>query len=203
MGRTLLWQAAFVPFVSMMAIMVWSLFVPGYSSMVQHMSELQLLQHPIAQVTRVVPIALGLSIVGFGIALLGRRGSWMPFTAVTAIIFGAANTSNGIFASGDPRHGLYGLAMFFILVPACFAAELPRREDNGRVIAVSLATALFLLAYTWLQFSGLDPHGFRGATQRFAVMVLVGWYTFAALVLLRLRSTTYQPSDEAAMAATR
>lgn len=187
MEKALLKQAAIVPVTAMVAVILWSLVVPHYSSVSQHLSELQLLQHPIAAATRVVPIAVGLSVMAFGAALLMGGTPRMPFTAFCALVFGAANLSNGIFVSGDPRHGLYGLAMFFILVPACFAAELPRAPNTRRAMSLSLATAIFLLTYTWLQFSGLDPHGYRGITQRVAVLVLTGWYTLAALTLLQPR----------------
>lgn len=184
MRKILLWQVAILPVGAMAVVIAWAFFVPHYSSVSQHLSELQLLQHPIAFVTRFIPIAVGLSVMAFGIAVLVNESPRMPFTGAAALIFGAANTSNGLFVSGDPRHGLWGLAMFFILVPACYAAELSRTVDNRRAINISLATALFLLTYTWLQFSGLDPHGFRGVTQRIAVLVLTGWYTYAAMTLL-------------------
>ena len=185
MRKALLLQAAYLPVFIMAALVAWAFFVPHYHSVSQHLSELQLLSHPIATATRFAPIVVGLSIMLFGIAVLVQDSPRMPFTGVTAMIFGAANASNGLFVAGDPRHGLFGLAMFFIIVPACYAAELARREDKRFAINLSLATAVCLLTYVWLQFSGLDPHGYRGVTQRIAVLVIFGWYTFAALNLLK------------------
>lgn len=39
------------------------------------------------------------------------------------------------------------------------------------------------MAYLWLNISGLDP--FRGLTQRIAILVVLGWYSFASYHLLR------------------
>ena len=184
MDRFLIRQAAYLPLGMMLAVILWALFVPGYSSVVQHMSELQLLQHPIASATRIIPVVVGLSVMAFGVGILFQSRGAMVFTAATALVFGAANTSNGIFISGNPLHGLYGLAMFYVLVPACFAAELPHTPLKRRAVTVSLAVSFFSLTYFWLQFSNLDPHGFRGLTQRVAVLILTGWYTYAAIFLL-------------------
>lgn len=184
MQRFLIKQAAYLPFGMMLAVVLWALFVPGYSSVTQHMSELQLLPHPIAPVTRIIPIVVGLSVMAFGVGVLIQSRGAMLFTAATALVFGAANTSNGIFISGNPLHGLYGQAMFYVLVPACFVAELPRAVHTRRAVTVSLAVAFVSLTYLWLQFSTLDPHGFRGLTQRVAVLMLTGWYTYAATFLL-------------------
>ncbi|MDX1442851.1 MAG: DUF998 domain-containing protein [Gammaproteobacteria bacterium] len=191
MRKVLLLQVAYLPVCAMALLIAWAFFVPHYSSVSQHLSELQLLEHPIALATRFLPVVVGLSIMVFGIAVLIHDSPRMPFTGATALVFGAANASNGLFVAGDPRHGLYGLAMFFILVPACYAGEIGSRKDHRLAINLSLATSVFLLIYTWLQFSGLDPHGYRGLTQRIAVLVIFGWYTFAAFELLKgFRSKT-------------
>jgi Protein of unknown function (DUF998) len=160
------------------------------------MSELQLLRHPIAPATRIIPIVVGLSVMAFGVGVLLRSGGAMVFTAATALVFGAANTSNGIFVSGNPLHGLYGLAMFYVLVPACFAAELPRAVYMRRAVTVSLTVAFVSLTYLWLQFSNLDPHGLRGLTQRAFVLVMTGWYTYAASIMVR-RPIMEQPDADA------
>jgi len=180
MYRYLVKQAAYLPFGLMLTIVLWALFVPGYSSVAQHMSELQLMSHPIALVTRLVPIVFGLSAIAFGVGALMMSGGAMRFTCASALVFGVANVSNGVFVSGNPLHGLFGLAMFYVLVPASFAAEFVRTGDARRPVAISLAVAFFGLFYLWLQFSNLDPHGYRGLTQRVFVLVLSGWYTYAA-----------------------
>jgi hypothetical protein len=197
MNRFLIKQAIYLPLGMMLAFIVWAMFVPDYSSVVQHMSELQLLQHPIAFVTRIIPVIVGLSVMAFGVGVLLQSRGNMMFTAATALVFGAANTSNGIYISGNPLHGLYGLAMFYVLVPACFAAELPRATNVQRVVTVSLAIAFVSLTYFWLQFSQLDPHGFRGLTQRAAVLMLTGWYTYAANFLLTNMSS-WPPAQSSA-----
>lgn len=39
------------------------------------------------------------------------------------------------------------------------------------------------MAYLWLNLSGADP--LRGLTQRVAIVIILGWYSFASYHLLR------------------
>lgn len=156
----------------------------------QQQSELQLLEHPIAAAMRVFPVLTGLSVAGFGIALLVGKAPRMAFTALAALLVGASMVSNGVFVAGNPLHGLYGLTLFCVLVPACFAAELPRGSGIGSAGTLSLAVAFVSLVYLWLMISGLHPHGMRGLGQRVALIVIFGWYSYAGWVLLRLLAGT-------------
>jgi hypothetical protein len=176
----LLRQSLFLPLGAMLVPMLFALGVPQYSSLSQHVSELQLLDHPIAGLMRVAPLVCGASILLFGV------GAWLTdppryaFTALTAAAAAANFISAGIFASGSPLHGLYGVGFFIPLVPACFAAE----SGLGRnVVRVSLLVAVVSMAYLWLNLSGVDP--VRGLTQRVALVIILGWYAYASHHLLR------------------
>ena len=180
MKHFLIRQSRVLPLAAMLVPALLALGVPHYSSLSQHVSELQLLDHPIATLMRIAPIVCGVSILGFGL------GAWLAvpgrfaFTALASAAVAANFISSGLFVSGDPLHGLYGIGFFIPLVPACFAAE----SGLGRkVVAVSLGIAVVSTAYLWLNMSGLDP--FRGLTQRIAIVVLLGWYSFASHHLLR------------------
>lgn len=175
-------QAVVVPLAAMLVPMLMAFALPGYSSISQHLSELEMLQHPIAAITRVASIVSGVSIVLFALGLVLHAPRRFGFTATCASLAGAAMISNGAFVMGNPLHGLYGLALFMALVPACFAAE---QGPDPKLTRLSLAAAVVTMVYFWLQFSGLDPHGFRGLTQRMAVVVMFGWYSVAAYVLSR------------------
>lgn len=173
-------QSLFLPLASLLVPALFALGVPHYSSVGQHVSELQLLDHPIAAVMRIAPIICGLSILLFGIGACLHARSRFVFTALASAAVAANFISSGIFVSGDPLHGLYGIGFFIPLVPACFAAE---SGLGPRVLRVSLAIAVISTAYLWLNISGLDPY--RGVTQRIAIVVILGWYSFASLQLLR------------------
>lgn len=184
MSKTLIRQVQFVPFAAMLIVMLAGILMPGYSSISQHMSELGTLDHPVASVLHIGAIVSGVSVVLFGLGLLLHRSRAFGFTALAAIIFGTAYICAGIFHSG-PLHGLYGLTMFYVLVPACFAAELPAQHRTGFLVKISLLAAFLQLGYMWLLFGNLEPHAIRGLTQRLAVLVIFGWYPLASYVLLR------------------
>lgn len=180
MHRILLRQSLFLPLAALLLPMLLVLGVPHYSSLTQHVSDIQLLDHPIADLMRVAPVVCGMSILGFGIGAWVSDPSRFPFTALTSAAVATNFITAGIFVSGSPLHGLHGIGFFIPLVPACFAAE----SGLGRsVLRVSLAVAVVSMAYLWLNLSGADPA--RGLTQRFAIVVIMGWYAYASHQLLR------------------
>jgi len=173
-------QSLFLPLAALLVPALLAVGVPHYSSLDQHVSELQLLHHPIADLMRVAPIACGLSILLFGIGACRISPSRFAFTALASAAVAANFISSGIFVSGDPMHGLHGIGFFIPLVPACFAAE----SGLGRqVVRVSLAVAVASMAYLWLSNLGVDPH--RGISQRLMILMSLGWYSFASYHLLR------------------
>ena len=181
MNSPLIRQARVVPLAAILVPMLIGFALPGYSSLSQHLSELELLHHPVATITRAGSILCGASILLFGLGLVLEAPRRHAFTALCAAVAGVAMASNGVFASGHPLHGLHGLALFLALVPACFAAG----HGASRLATLSLAASVLALAYFWLQLSGFDPPAWRGLTQRIAVVVMFGWYTIAAFGMRR------------------
>lgn len=180
MHQILLRQSMFLPLVAMLLPMLLALGVPHYSSLTQHVSELQRLDHPIADLMRVAPVLCGTSILLFGLGVWLSCPSRFAFTLLTSAAASANFISAGIFVSGSPLHGLYGVGFFIPLVPACFAAE----SGLGRnVLRISLCVAVVSMAYLWLNLSGADP--VRGLSQRLALLVILGWYSYASYHLLR------------------
>lgn len=158
--------------------------MPGYSSISQHMSELELLNGPVSIATRTGSLISGLSIVMFGIALLSERSRRMPFTAGTALTFGVSMVSNGVFTMGSPLHGLYAIGLASVLTPALFAAEFPRNSNTAGVDKLSLTASVLNLVYMWALITGVEPVATHGLTQRLACIPLFGWYSYASVKLL-------------------
>lgn len=192
MKHVLIRQSLVVPLVAMLVPMLVALGVPHYSSVSQHISELQLLNHPVASVMRVSPVITGLSVFMFGIGAYLTDPARFAFTALTAAAVAANFVSSGIFPSGSPLHGLYGIGFFIPLVPACFAAEAGLGRSVSRT---SLAAAVLAMAYLWLNLSGLDPY--RGLTQRIAIVLIFGWYSYASYLLLRMPSSATEGAASA------
>jgi Protein of unknown function (DUF998) len=184
--RILLKLSTIFPLVGMLLPMLLGLFQPGYSSISQHMSDLETLHGTAAMATRVGALISGVSIVAFGLALLLKRSARMPFTAGASFIFGASMVSNGIFVVGSPLHGLYAIGLSSILVPAFFGAEYPHRSGAAGSDRLSLSASGLILLYMWLLMTGLDPAAFRGLTQRLAVLPMFGWFSYASIKIQRL-----------------
>jgi hypothetical protein len=178
-------QAVVVPIAAMLLPILLAFTLPGYSSISQHISETELLHHPIAPIQRLCAGLTGASIILFGLGAVLAFGRRFLFTALAALLFGSSMISNGITVMGSPWHGLYGLGLFMSLVPAFFAAEAQATIGDQRVIRISMGCAVFNLAYMWLMIAGLDPPGYKGLTQRIATVVIMGWYTIAAYVLAK------------------
>ncbi len=183
MRRVLVRLCAPFPLLGMLIPMIFGFFQPGYSSISQHMSELELLHGSAAIATRAGALVSGVSIVVFGVALLLERASRMPFTAGSALVFGASMMSNGIFVMGSPLHGLHAIGLSAILVPAFFAAEYPDRSGVRSPDRLSLVASALILVYMWLLMTGLDPAAMRGLTQRLAVVPMFGWFYYAGVKL--------------------
>ncbi len=189
MGKTLknilIKQAVVIPLGAMLVPILIAFFLSGYSSISQHISEVALLDHPIALIQRGAALITGVSITLFGAWLFMAKGA--KYTAVAAVLFGASMISNGVFVMGSPLHGLYGLGFFMVLVPAFFATEVA--QAGSKLQNLSMFVALAIMFYLWLMISGLDPQEFRGLTQRIATLMIFGWYTVASYFLLRKSSS--------------
>ena len=160
-------------------------FVSGYSSMAQQMSEYELLHSPAAIVVRTAAFVCGASFILFAIALWTAALKQYKFTAFAALLFGVSMISNAVFIMGGPMHGLYGIGIFVVLAPACFAAEFDDADGSHTVANWSMACAVYNLLYLWLMIARLDPSGYVGLTQRISCIPFYGWYCYASFVLLR------------------
>ena len=184
--RTLaLKQAMFFPLGAMVALMLVALTVHGYSSASQQMSELGLLAGYPAVLEAVLAIIVGVSIIVFGLGLIGHPYGRFAFTAGTSIVFGVSMLSNGIFHMGSPLHRMYAIGFAVILTPVLFVAELHASLQTQTLRTISKWVAVITLFYFWATITRLDPNGFQGLTQRIAVIIMFGWFSYASYALSR------------------
>ncbi|ANU06720.1 DUF998 domain-containing protein [Paraurantiacibacter namhicola] len=176
--------------VAMVIPMLLSPFVPGFDSFASHLSEYQLGPEWISAIVRISAALAGTSIIAFSIGLLLAKGgiSW-SWSALAGFAFGLAMLFNGIFVAGDPRHGLYGLAIFAVLLPAFFATEFSDwLTPVGKQI--SLFVAFAGLFYMWFLLVGLDPAEYRGLTQRAYILLSFGWFLVPFMAAGRQRTAS-------------
>jgi hypothetical protein len=189
MIRRLTAFAGLLPIIGMGAAILIGFGAPDYSVVSQHMSELQLRGDYTTLVVQIGATLAGVGICAFGVLCTIAAGRF-SFTALTALLFGAAMISNGLITMGSPWHGLMGLAIFSVLTPAFFVAEFPDWSGAPGFKLASLATALIGLGYMWILLVGLDPAELRGLTQRVSSVISFGWYGVAGLVIARRRSAS-------------
>ncbi len=177
-------QAVVVPLAAMVVPMLVGIATPGYSSISQQISELEMTPYPaVVLITRLCALLSGLALIVFAFGLWRTGGRRFGFTIVCTLIFGASMASAGIFLMGSPLHTLSGFGIFMALAPACFSAEW--RAAPTRVRTISMLAAMATLFYLWLLFAHFDPSTLKGLTQRIGIFVMFGWYSFASLALLR------------------
>lgn len=168
----------------MVVPMLVGIATPGYSSISQQISELEMTPYPaVVLITRLCALLSGLALIVFAFGLWFRDGRRFGFTILCTLIFGASMASAGVFVMGSLLHTLDGFGIFMTLAPVCFAAEW--REAPARVRTVSMLVAMIVLFYEWLLFTHFDPSMLKGVTQRIGVLVMFGWYSYASLALLR------------------
>ncbi|MEO0550024.1 MAG: DUF998 domain-containing protein [Pseudomonadota bacterium] len=188
MANGLMKAGAIAP-VMMIIPMIVGLLVGQHNSLSQHMSELQLLGGWIPWSVRISAGLAGVAIILFaGACCLLRGGFRFSWTGIAAFLFGVGMVSNGVFVMGSPLHGLYGLPIFSILVPAFFVAEFHDRISWKGFIGLSLAASTLSLVYMWILLIGLDPAAYRGLTQRLGTLIIFGWFSIAAFEQTRVRS---------------
>ncbi|MEH6419834.1 DUF998 domain-containing protein [Pseudomonas sp. CGJS7] len=178
-------QAMYVPIGAMLALIAFAFAVPGYDPVSQHLSELGLMPGLPAHAVQAAAAISGAAIVVFSVSLLAQ-GKRFALTALTSTLFGISMLSNGLFTTGSPLHGLYGVGIFSVLTPLLFLVELGPQASPlmGRV---SRWTSLLAMIYLWVMVAGLDPPAYRGLSQRIALLPAFAWYTFAAIELRRQR----------------
>ncbi len=183
----LIYQAMLLPFLWLIPISL-GFMTPGYDSISQHLSEIAVTEwvpKGISGVTRICFLLIAVSIALFpvGLAFYGQRR--ISFTIVLGLIYGAGMLSNSVFPAGTPLHGLYGLPIFSVIIPAIFALEYGNDLNSKQFVKVSIIATIFNLVYLWANVVGLDPAGYRGVTQKLAIYVINIWYFFAAFTMYK------------------
>lgn len=185
MTITVLTRQAWIAPAAMLLPMAAGVITPEHNSLSQHMSALTLLDGwpPLAVTLGAGLCGLSLLLFAGGCLVLTGALRW-SYTALACLAFGLAMVFNALFPMGSPLHGLYGLAIFSVLVPAFFVAEFGQRYLQPWLVPFSLLISLLSLAYMWLLLVGLDPPETMGLTQRVFTLVSFGWYAVVARLQL-------------------
>lgn len=158
-------------------------FANDYNSITQHMSEMTMDSRIANFIDKGSTVAAGVSVCLFGVGCLWWGGTlrW-SFTMLVAVAGGMGMASNGVFEAGSPLHGLYGLPIFLVFVPAFFTTEFSVPTGKRWFRGLSLSISIVSLVYIWMLLVGLDPPEYRGLTQRIFSLLTFFWYSICVFV---------------------
>ncbi|MGE0552834.1 MAG: DUF998 domain-containing protein [Gemmatimonadales bacterium] len=182
------------------SVFVAGFFVPGYSHLRQHASELGRPSSPVYPYYNWFATALGLAIVAFAVGMvleLANRRRPILGTAATMLLTGAAFASNGVFPMGSPLHGLYGLAIFSVIAKLVVVVEAGEVATTPRFRDLTVVVTVATMYYLWSMMTGHDPASARGLTQRVFGSAEYAWYALAAWEFQRPRLAAASPRDPA------
>ena len=177
--------------------------IPEYNSISQHLSEIAVTEsipEVIAGITHICFLLVAVSITLFPIGLVFYGEKRISFTIVLGLVYGVGMLSNSIFPTGTPLHGLYGLPIYSVIIPAIFSLEYGNDLNSSKFIKFSVITTILNLVYLWANVVGLDPNGYRGVTQILGIYVINIWYFMAAYTIYK-KANKLSQQDAASGAA--
>jgi hypothetical membrane protein len=175
-----------IPFVFFGAIIVASLFYPGYSQSRQFASELGagFAPHPWIYNTGVTLRGVAEIIAAYGFLRVFQKLKLNPVLGIMAVtilcISGISALLSAHYNFPDPRHRAYGLQAAIVIGPVLFAATL-RRISKARGLVIFLLVNNVLLFATY--FLSATPDNF-GLMQRLRFLFSFPWVGICAYWLL-------------------
>lgn len=150
--------------------MIWvtigGMFMPGYSWISQHASEMTLVPGTADVLLKIGALGTGVFFVLFALGLWAYSGRKFAWGAICWAVFGFSMIANGVWSMGDPRHGFYAIGIFNIIAPALSLVENRKLADDRILYLTTIVVSLSGVLYLWLNVTGNDPEGYRGVTQR-------------------------------------
>lgn len=178
-------QAVFLPLLFFSALYISASMVDGYSHIAQHGSEITITEFETAKtILNTGAILTGVSciLLALGVVLQFRK---YALTSLLLSLFGISMVSNGLYPTGSPMHGFYGMGMVLMILPFMACYELKNENLKPLFFRISLICGALNFIYLWSVFVGLDPADYRGLTQRIASVFIFGWIAIFAYQLNR------------------
>ena len=180
-------QAMYLPFIWVGIILI-GFATPDYSSITQHISELG--NYDLGAVSSILyksgVYLVALSPLAFFVGLVIHEKK-ISASIILGVVYSVGMLSNAVFPMGTPLHGLYGLPIFSVVLPAIFALEYSMNDRASFFVKFSIFVTVANLIYLWVNLVGLDPVAYRGLTQRLAIFVLNIWIAVAAYFIVKKR----------------
>lgn len=193
--RTLI-SAGFLPLPWFMIwVTIGGMFMPGYSWISQHASEMTLVPGTANVLLKIGAVGTGVLYILFALGLWRYSDRKVSWGSICWAVFGFSMLSNGIWNMGDPRHGFYAIGIVNIIAPTLALAENRKLADNQIVYLATVAVSLSGILYLWLIMTGHDPEGYRGLSQRIFSSINSSWPLVVAWSVIADR-TQARPGED-------
>lgn len=193
MIQALLRQAHLIWLASIVNIGI-GFFIPGFNPIAQSISEVALEAPGFAYTHRLADIVIGVSMIGFGVALNALSSRRVTLSMISVTLLGLSMASAGIWTLESPLHLLYNLSIFMILVPVSCALELKDVLCSRRFEAVCLLVSFIHGLVFWCIYAGFIPVEYNGLIQRIWAVIGMGWFGVSAYVLTQ-RTSPYGEAE--------
>lgn len=158
--------------------------IPNFDVLAKSISHVAL-EAPIYSVThRAADILIGISMCVFSIGIYASSKYRFSSGALTIMLLGFSMISAGIWTLESPLHLLYNLSIFMILIPVCVALEFKGKLSSNRFEELSIILSLIHVFMFWLIYAGFIPSSYNGLIQRMWAIPTMGWFGYAAIVII-------------------
>ena len=163
------------------------ILIKGFNPISQSISEVALESPFFAYTHRMADVVIGLSMCFFALALVAEYKQRVSFSSICISLLGISMVSAGVWTLESPLHLLYNLSIFMIIVPVVFAFEFKEKIESAYFLKFCLILAFIHVLMFWLIYGGFIPQEINGLVQRVWAVPTMGWFGWAAYVLIQLK----------------
>ena len=198
-SRSCLWAGLLAIALYLVTVVVLGLLTPQYSHITNLVSDLGRQESPYHMAFSISLGMVGalfvLSSVGFFDAVRTISGNLILSIAIGVAIaaIGVGIIISAIFPLPDPRHGGFGLARLFFLVPLLIAIAIWKKPYLSSFKVFNLGSFVALLTSIPI-FRFFIENEQMGLGQRITVLIMFGWFTITSYYFLRFADEKHQVS---------
>lgn len=170
-------------------------FISGFNPIAKSISHVALEAPFFAYTHRTADVVIGVSMCLFAFVAQAQHKSRISLASVSIFLLGASMISAGIWTLESRLHLLYGLSIFMILVPVAFALEFKSKIDSPAFLNFCVLMSFIHASMFWLIYAGFIPSEYNGLIQRIWAIPTMGWFGWAAHVLIQQAANKPSQSD--------
>lgn len=164
------------------------IIIPDFNFWAKSISHVALEAPVYAWIHRTADIVIGLSMLGFSVAVLRTSSTRYSLAGLSIFLLGLSMISAGIWTLETPLHLLYNLSIFMIISPIAFALEYKNVLNSQKFEHLCGAITFLHVFMFWLIYAGFVPSEYNGLIQRLWAIPTMGWFGVATFMLMTQRA---------------